>query len=163
GHWIEMRSVGQAQGALHELAKLLPDQAERILSSGETETVMVSQLQVGDRVLVRPGASVPADGRAVEGESAVIEGMMTVDSKPVSKDLGDAVIGGTVNQTGSLRVEVTKVGGDTALAGIMRLVEEAQQSKSRAQTLAQRAAFWLTIIAISAGILTLLGWTIFAK
>jgi P-type Cu2+ transporter len=163
GHWIEMRSVGQAQGALHELAKLLPDQAERILSSGETEIVPIDQLRIGDRVLIRPGASIPADGQVIEGESAVNEAMITGESKPVSKHSGDSVIGGTVNQTGSLRVEVMKIGGDTALAGIMRLVEDAQQSKSRAQTLAQRAAFWLTLIAISAGVLTLVGWTLIAR
>ncbi|MBZ0282269.1 MAG: copper-translocating P-type ATPase [Anaerolineae bacterium] len=163
GHWIEMRSVGQAQGALRELAKLLPDQAERLLSSGETEIVAVSDLNVGDRLLVRPGASVPADGQVVDGESSVNESMITGESKPVHKHPGAAVIGGTVNQSGSLRIEVQKVGGDTALAGIMRLVAEAQGSKSRAQTLAQRAAFWLTLIALGAGLLTLIGWTLLAR
>jgi len=163
GHWIEMRSVGQAQGALRELAKLLPDQAERLLPSGETEIVAVSALNVGDRLLVRPGASIPADGQVVEGESSVNESMITGESKPVHKHPGVAVIGGTVNQSGSLRIEVQKVGGDTALAGIMRLVAEAQGSKSRAQTLAQRAAFWLTLIALGAGLLTLIGWTLLAR
>lgn len=163
GHWIEMRSVGQAQGALRELAKLLPDQAERLLPSGETEIVPVADLKAGDRLLIRPGASIPADGQVVEGESSVNEAMITGESKPVHKHPGEGVIGGTVNQSGSLRVEVQKVGRDTALAGIMRLVEEAQGSKSHAQTLAQRAAFWLTLIAIGAGFLTLLGWTFFAR
>jgi P-type Cu2+ transporter len=158
GHWIELRSVGLAQGALRELAKLLPDQAERILPSGETETIPASQLQVGDKVLIRPGASIPADGQVGEGDSSVNESMITGESKPVHKHPGDLVIGGSVNQSGSLRVQITKVGGDTALAGIMRLVQEAQNSKSRAQTLAQRAAFYLTIIALAAGILTLIGW-----
>ncbi len=161
GHWMEMRSVGQAQRALNELAKLLPDEAERILPSGELETVAVSQLGVGDRVLVRPGGSIPVDGKVVDGDSKVNEAMLTGESRPVSKGPGDTVIGGAVNQTGSLRIDVTKVGDDTALAGIMRLVQEAQQSQSRSQTLAQRAAFWLTIIAIGAGLLTFVGWTIF--
>ncbi len=158
GHWIELRSVGQAQGALRELAKLLPDTAERILPSGATETVEASQLRAGDRVLIRPGASVPADGLVREGESSVNESMITGESRPVDKQSGDMVIGGTVNGAGSLRVEIQQVGENTALAGIMRLVEEAQKSQSRAQTLAQRAAFYLTVIAILAGILTLVGW-----
>lgn len=162
GHWIELRSVGQAQGALRELAKLLPDTAERILPSGEIETVEVRQLRAGDRVLVRPGASIPADGVVAEGESAVNEAMITGESRPIDKKPGDTVIGGSVNSSGSLRVEIQQVGEQTALAGIMRLVEEAQKSQSRAQTLAQRAAFYLTIIAIVAGVLTLIGWLVFA-
>ena len=161
GHWIELRSVGQAQGALRELAKLLPDTAERILPSGETQTIAISQLQAGDRVLIRPGASVPADGAVVEGESSVNEALITGESKPVHKRPGDTVIGGTANGSGSLRVEIQQVGESTTLAGIMRLVEDAQKSQSRAQTLAQRAAFYLTIIAIAAGLVTLVGWLIF--
>jgi P-type Cu2+ transporter len=163
GHWIELRSVGQAQGALRELAKLLPDQAERILPAGETEVVPVSQLHVGDRVLVRPGGSIPADGQVIDGRSDVNESMITGESKPVSKQPDDSVIGGTVNLSGSLRIEVTQVGESTALAGIMRLVQEAQQSKSYAQTLAQRAAFYLTLIAIGAGIITLIGWLLVTR
>lgn len=158
GHWIELRSVSQAQGALKELAKLLPDTAERILSSGETEKVAVSDLQAGDRVLVRPGGSIPADGVVAEGESQVSEAMITGESRPVDKKAGDKVIAGTVNGSGSLRIEIEQTGDDTALAGIMRLVEDAQKSQSRAQTLAQRAAFYLTIIAIGAGVLTFIGW-----
>ncbi|MCL4250377.1 MAG: copper-translocating P-type ATPase [Anaerolineae bacterium] len=161
GHWIELRSVGQAQGALRELAKLLPDTAERILPSGETETISIQQLEPGDRVLVRPGASIPADGIVHEGESSVNESMITGESRPVDKASGDRVVGGTVNGSGSLRVEIQQVGDQTALAGIMRLVEEAQKSQSRAQTLAQRAAFYLTIVAIGAGLLTFIGWMIF--
>ncbi|MBE2269887.1 MAG: heavy metal translocating P-type ATPase [Anaerolinea sp.] len=161
GHWIELRSVGQAQGALRELAKLLPDTAERLLPSGATETVNVSQLQVGDRLLIRPGASIPADGTVAEGESSINEAMITGESRPVDKKPGDGVIGGTVNGLGSLRVTVQQVGEGTALAGIMRLVEDAQKSQSRAQTLAQRAAFYLTIIALVAGVLTLIGWLVF--
>jgi Cu2+-exporting ATPase len=161
GHWIELRSVGQAQGALRELAKLLPDTAERLSPSGETETVSVSQLRVGDRLLIRPGASIPADGVVADGESSVNEAMITGESRTVHKQPGDAVIGGTVNGSGSLRVEVRQVGEGTALAGIMRLVEDAQRSQSRAQTLAQRAAFYLTIIALTAGALTFIGWLVF--
>ena len=160
GHWIELRSVGQAQGALRELAKLLPDTAERLLSSGETETVALASLSLGDRLLVRPGASIPADGKVVQGESDVNESMITGESRPVKKGVGDTVIAGTVNSAGSLRVEVSGVGESTALAGIMRLVADAQNSRSRAQTLAQRAAFYLTIIAIIAGVVTLLAWWI---
>jgi Cu2+-exporting ATPase len=162
GHWIELRSVNQAQGALRELAKLLPDTAERILASGETEVVNVDQLRPGDRVLIRPGASIPADGVVAEGESRVNEAAITGESRPVHKHPGDPVIAGTVNESGSLRVEVQQVGEGTALAGIMRLVEEAQKSQSRAQTLAQRAAFYLTVIAVIAGVITLVGWLIFA-
>jgi P-type Cu2+ transporter len=158
GHWIEMRSVGQAQGALNELAKLLPDEAERITASDDTETVSVSALHAGDRVLVRPGASIPADGEVSEGKSDVNEAMITSESRPVHKTPGDKVIGGTVNTGSALRVTITDVGEDTALAGIMRLVREAQQSKSRAQTLAHRAAFWLTIVAITAAAITFAGW-----
>ncbi|MDL1916419.1 heavy metal translocating P-type ATPase, partial [Anaerolineae bacterium CFX4] len=160
GHWIELRSVGQAQGALKELAKLLPDTAERILPSGQIETVAAADLRAGDRVLIRPGASIPADGVVAEGQSSVNESMLTGESMPVAKSAGDAVIGGTVNGSGALRVEIHKVGEGTALAGIMRLVEDAQKSQSRAQTLAQRAAFYLTLIAIGAGIVTLAGWLI---
>lgn len=162
GHWIELRSVGQAQGALRELAKLLPDQAERILPSGQTEIISSGSLQAGDRVLIRPGAGIPADGIVTEGESAVNESMITGESLPVEKKPGDSVIGGTVNGSGSLRVEIRQVGENTALAGIMRLVEDAQKSQSRAQTLAQRAAFYLTLIAIGAGMLTFIGWLAFA-
>jgi len=161
GHWIELRSVGQAQGALRELAKLLPDTAERLLPSGETEKVEVSQLKAGDRVLIRPGASIPADGVVAEGESSVNEAMITGESRPLDKKSGDTVIGGTVNGSGSLRVEIQQIGEGTALAGIMRLVDEAQKSQSRAQTLAQRAAFYLTIIAVVAAVLALVGWLVF--
>jgi Cu2+-exporting ATPase len=158
GHWIELRSVGQARGALRELAKLLPDTAERILPNGETEVVGVNALRARDRVLIRPGASIPADGIVVEGESSVNEAMITGESKPAHKHPGEQVIGGTVNGSGSLRVTLQQVGEGTALAGIMRLVEDAQKSQSRAQTLAQRAAYYLTIIAIGAGAITFVGW-----
>lgn len=160
GHWLEMRSVRQASGALNELAKLLPDEAERINADGSTTLVASSSLQVGDRLLIRPGASVPADGVVVEGNSDVTEAMITGESLPVSKVPGAKVIAGTVNGDGSLRVEVTAVGEATALSGIMRLVAEAQQSKSATQVLADRAAGWLFYVALAAAIVTALAWTV---
>lgn len=157
GHWIEMRSISQASGALKELAKLLPDMAVRI--NGERlEEVPVSGLRNGDLILIRPGQSVPADGVVREGASAVNEAMITGESRPVKKDSGATVIAGTVNGAGALRVAVTGTGERTAIAGIMRLVEQAQTSRSRAQALADRAAFWLTVIALGAGVVTLIVW-----
>ncbi|WP_404381692.1 heavy metal translocating P-type ATPase [Caenispirillum salinarum] len=158
GHWIEMRSVRQASGALDELAKLLPDTAERIGEGGRTEEVPVTELEKGDLVLVRPGASVPADGTVKDGESEVNEAMITGESKAVPKGPGDEVVGGTVNGDGSLRVEVGAVGEETALAGIMKLVEEAQRGKSRGQMLADRAAGLLFYIALGVAILAGIGW-----
>ncbi|HIQ01825.1 MAG TPA: heavy metal translocating P-type ATPase, partial [Anaerolineales bacterium] len=140
GHWIEMRSVRQASGALNELAKLMPDTAERILPDGTTEVVSSSSLKEGDLVLVRPGASIPADGVVVEGRSDVNQAMLTGESLPVPRGPGDEVIAGTINGDGSLRIRVTATGEATALAGIMRLVAQAQQSKSKTQLLADRAA-----------------------
>jgi len=160
GHWIEMRSVRQASSSLNELARLLPDTAERITADDEVKTVPVSQLETGDLLLIRPGESVPADGIVVEGESQVNEAMISGESKPVSKSPSDEVIAGTINQDGSLRVEVSAIGDDTALAGIMRLVEEAQSSKSRTQLLADRAAGWLFYVALGAAALTGVAWTI---
>ncbi|MGH7636919.1 MAG: HAD-IC family P-type ATPase, partial [Gemmatimonadaceae bacterium] len=157
GHWIEMRSISQAQGALKELAKLLPDTALRVHGS-HSEEVPVSQLREGDTVLVRPGARVPADGIVRSGESSVDESMLTGESRPVKKKPDDKVIAGTINAAGALRVEVTGTAEKTALAGIMRLVEQAQSSRSRAQALADRAAFLLTMIAIVAGVFTLAAW-----
>jgi len=157
GHWIEMRSVTQAQGALQELAKLLPNVAFRV-QGDEVVEVPIGSLTVGDAVLVRPGASVPADGTVVEGESEVNESMITGESRPMKKSQGERVIAGTVNGAGSLRVQVTGTGERTALAGIMRLVEQAQSSRSRAQALADRAAFWLTIAALAAGAVTFMAW-----
>lgn len=158
GHWLEMRSVRQASGALNELAKLMPDTAERVMAAGTIETVPATTLQMGDVVLVRPGGSVPADGEVVEGRSEVNEAMITGESKPVKKITGAKVIAGTVNGDGSLRVRVTATGEATALAGIMRLVNEAQQSKSATQVLADRAAGWLFYIALAVAVLTALGW-----
>jgi Cu2+-exporting ATPase len=160
GHWIEMRSVRQASRALDELAKLMPDTAERILPSGGTEEVPVSELETGDLVLVRPGASVPVDGEVEEGESDVNEAMITGESKPVEKGPGDEVIAGTINGAGSLRVRVTATGEETALAGIMRLVKEAQQSKSETQLLADKAAGWLFYVALGVAVVTAIAWTV---
>lgn len=159
GHWIEMRSIDRAQGALAELARLLPDTAERI-ANGKPEVVRLAELAVGDVVLVRPGARVPGDGHVVDGESHVNESMLTGESKPVSKQSGSEVVAGTVNEEGALRVEIAKTGEDTALFGIMKLVEDAQASKSRAQFIADRAAMALTYVAIAAGVGTAIGWTV---
>jgi P-type Cu2+ transporter len=160
GHWLEMRSVRQASGALNELAKLMPDTAERIQHGDETETVPASALTHGDLVLVRPGASIPADGEVVEGHSNVNESMITGESAPVHKMSPLKVIAGTINGEGSLRVRVTATGNETALAGIMRLVEQAQQSKSKTQVLADKAAGWLFYIALATALLTAIAWTI---
>lgn len=156
GHWMEMRSVSSAQGALNELAKLLPDTAEL----ENNEVIPVKDLKVGNIVLVRPGAKIPADGIVIDGSSSVNESMITGESKLVQKNLDDEVIAGTVNGNGSLKLRVSKIGENTALAGITRLVAEAQSSRSKAQVLADKAAFYLTIIALLAGIITLVVWLI---
>jgi Cu2+-exporting ATPase len=158
GHWLEMRSVRQASGALNELAKLMPDAAERLLPDGSAENVPTSALLTGDLVLVRPGASIPADGEVVEGDSNVNESMISGESRPVNKHPGANVIAGTINGDGSLRVRVIATGDQTALAGIMRLVEQAQQSKSPTQVIADRAAGWLFYIALIVAALTAIGW-----
>lgn len=157
GHWIEMKSISQAQGAVKELAKLLPSTAVRVVGNG-TEDVPISELKEKDIVLIRPGASIPADGIVRDGKSDVNEAMITGESQPVQKTVDARVIAGAVNGAGSLRVEVTGTGDRTALAGIMRLVADAQSSRSHAQALADRAAFALTIVAIVAAVLTLIGW-----
>src|SRR6266498_243957 len=158
GHWLEMRSVRQASGALNELAKLMPDTAELISADGNTKSVAVSTLKTNDVLLVRPGASIPADGQVVDGESSVNESMVTGESKPVDKGIDSKVIAGTINGDGSLRVRVTANGDKTALAGIMRLVEQAQQSKSKTQLLADQAAGWLFYIALAVATLTAIAW-----
>jgi P-type Cu2+ transporter len=163
GHWLEMRSISQAQGAQAELAKLLPNTATRVVVEGgveRLEDVPISRLGESDLVLVRPGAGIPADGVVEEGTTEVNEAMITGESRPVSKKPGDRVIAGTVNGSGSLRIRVTGTGERTTLAGIMRLVEQAQGSRSRAQALADRAAFWLTVAALVSGAVTLIAWLI---
>jgi Cu2+-exporting ATPase len=159
GHWLEMASVAKAENALDAIAKLLPDKADKLVH-GKPKQVLVSELKVGDLVLVRPGSRIAVDGVIVEGSSSVDEAAITGESKPVDKSAGDEAIAGTSNQDGSLTVKVTKIGQDTALAGIMRLVAEAQNSKSNVQVLADKAAFYLTIIAIVTSIITFLFWLI---
>ena len=158
GHWLEMKAIGQAQGALAALAELLPDDAERVTSSGDVETVPISALAPGDVVLVRSGGRVPADGEIVEGDAELDESMVTGESRPVPKTVGDRVVAGTVSTDSAIRVRVGAVGDDTALAGIQRLVAEAQESKSRAQALADRAAALLFYVATASGIATFVTW-----
>lgn len=157
GHWIEMRAVSGAQGALKELSKLLPDTAE-VIRGGKTEIIPLSELKKGDVVFVKPGGRIPADGIVKDGMSDVNESVATGESKPVSKKVGSAVIAGTTNEDGSLKIMVTKIGDETFLAGVMRLVAEAQSSKSRLQILSDRAAYYLTIIAVVTGGATLATW-----
>jgi Cu2+-exporting ATPase len=156
---MEMRAIGQARGALAALAELLPDEAERVVEGG-TEMVSIGDLSPGDVVLVRPGARVPADGSIVEGAAELHESMITGESRPVSKAVDDTVVAGTVATDSSIRVRVEAVGDDTALAGIQRLVAMAQQSRSRAQVLADRAAAILFYVAVGAAVLTVVGWLI---
>lgn len=160
GHWLEMRSIRQASGALNELSKLMPDTAERVRADGSTEIVAVHTIMKGDLLLVRPGASFPADGEIVEGRSSINEAMITGESRPVKKETGSKVIAGTINGDGSLRVRIIATGDQTAIAGIMRLVEQAQKSKSNTQVLADRAAGWLFYIALAVAALTAMGWGI---
>ncbi|MDP3900603.1 MAG: copper-translocating P-type ATPase [bacterium] len=157
GHWLEMRAVSGAQGALKELSKLLPDTAE-VIRHGKTEIIPLAELREGDMVLVKPGTKIPADGTIVDGESDVNEAMVTGESKPVAKQKNDAVIAGTINGDGALKIKVAGIGEKTFLAGVMRLVAEAQASKSRLQMLSDRAALYLTIIAVTGGIITLVAW-----
>lgn len=158
GHWMEMRSRRGSSDALNALLRLAPTQANVIGPDGLVQTVPVEQVQVGDRLLLRPGEKVPVDGQVTEGESAIDESMVTGESLPVSKKPGDEVIGGTVNGTGSLRFTATRVGRETALAQIVQLVQVAQNSKAPAQRLADAAAEWLVLAAVSAGLLTFLIW-----
>ncbi len=158
GHWMEMRSRRGSSDALNALLRLAPSQANVIGPDGEVRTVPVEQVHVGDLLLLRPGEKVPVDGLVTEGESAVDESMVTGESIPVEKHVGDEVIGGTVNGSGSLRFKATKVGSETALAQIVQLVAIAQNSKAPAQRLADQAAEWLVLAAVSAGVLTFLVW-----
>jgi Cu2+-exporting ATPase len=157
GHWQEMRAIGQAQGALDALAELLPDEAERV-DGDAVETVPITTLEVDDVVLVRPGGRVPADGEIVDGSAEVDESTVTGESRPVARGDGDRVVAGTVSTDSSIRVRVTAVGADTALAGIQRMVAEAQSSRSRAQALADRFAAALFYVAAGAGIVTFVAW-----
>jgi P-type Cu2+ transporter len=157
GHWMEMRALGQASSALEALASLLPDVAERVTDAG-VEVVQVDALRAGDVVLVRPGGRVPADGVILEGEAAFDESMITGESRPVTRSVGDRVVGGTVSTDSAVRVRITAVGEETTLAGIRRLVEEAQASRSRAQALADRAAALLFSVALASAVVTVVAW-----
>ena len=157
GHWMEMRAIGQARGALAALAELLPDEAERVVD-GATETVTIADLEVGDVVLVRPGGRVPADGLISQGSAEIDESMVTGESRPVSKSEGDEVVAGTIATDSAIRIQVTAMGDDTALAGIQRLVAAAQRSRSRAQVLADRAAALLFYVAVGAAVVTVIAW-----
>jgi Cu2+-exporting ATPase len=159
GHWIEMRSVMGASKALEELAKLMPQTAHRLTESGDTEEVPLDALEHGDRVLIRPGEKIPADGEVVEGNSSVNEAMLTGESVPVPKEEGNEVIGGSINGEGSLTVEVQKTGEEGYLSQVIDMVQEAQETKSKTQDLANRAAVWLTAIALGGGALTMFVWS----
>nr|WP_089301076.1 heavy metal translocating P-type ATPase [Haloechinothrix alba] len=160
GHWMEMRAIGQARGALAALAELLPDEAERETSAGHLETVRISELGVGDVVLVRPGGRVPADGTIVRGQADLDESMITGESNPVTRSESEQVIAASVSTDSSIRVRVDAVGADTALAGIQRLVAEAQESRSHTQVLADRAAALLFYIAVAVAVLTVATWAL---
>jgi len=163
GHWLEMKSVMGASRALESLARLMPSDAHVIMPDGTVMDHPVAHLAAGDRVLVKPGEKIPVDGRVEDGTSSVNEAMLTGESRPVDKKPGDAVIGGAINGEGALTVVIEKVGSDTYLAQVIDLVRHAQESRSRTQALADRAAFWLTIIALSAGMLTLVSWLLLGK
>jgi len=157
GHWMEMRAVTGAKSALRELSRLLPDTAE-VIKAGKTVEVPINELKIGDVMLIKPGGKIPADGVVESGESDVDESIVTGESKPVHKKAGAEAIAGTIVGDGSLKVKVTKIGEDTFLAGVMRLVAEAEASKSRLQMLSDRAAYYLTIIAVVVGGITLATW-----
>jgi Cu2+-exporting ATPase len=158
GHWIEMKSVMGASRALEELVKLMPSEAHKLMEDGQIQDVPLDVLRSGDRVLIKPGEKIPADGNVIDGETSVNEAMITGESKPVSKKVGNKVIGGAINGEGSITVVVKKTGKDSFLSQVIDLVRQAQESKSKTQDLANKAAFWLTMIAISAGALTMFVW-----
>jgi P-type Cu2+ transporter len=158
GHWLEMRSVMGASQALEKLAQLLPSQAHLVVEEGKTSDVPVEELAPGDVVLVKPGEKVPVDGTVLRGETSVDESMLTGESRPVFKGVGAAVIGGSVNAEGAIEIRIEKTGADTYLSQVIDLVRGAQESRSRTQDLADRAAFWLTVIAVTAGVSTLVVW-----
>jgi Cu2+-exporting ATPase len=160
GHWQEMKALGQAQDAVAALAELLPDEAERVLDDGSVEPVAIDSLQAGDVVLVRSGARVPADGEIMDGSAELDESMITGESKPVAKDIGDRVVAGTVSTDSAIRVRIDAVGEETTLAGIQRLVAEAQESQSRTQVLADRAAALLFYVAAGAAVITAVVWSL---
>lgn len=162
GHWVEMRSVRGASRALEEMARLMPSEAHLLGPDGSARDVPLQDLRAGDRVLVKPGEKVPADGDVIAGESSVNEAMLTGESRPVPKGPGSKVIGGSVNGEGSLSVDIKKTGRESYLAQVIELVRQAQESRSRTQDLSNRAALWLTLIAIGVGSLTLFVWLAFS-
>ena len=161
GHWIEMKSVMGASKALEELAKLMPSDAHKLMPNGSVKDVPLSELVVGDKVLIKPGEKIPADGIIVEGESSVNEAMLTGEATPVAKKTDGKVIGGSINGEGSLTIEVKGTGKDSFLSQVIDLVKQAQESKSKTQDLANTAAKWLTIVALSGGVITFLLWLLF--
>ena len=161
GHWIEMKSVMGASKALEELAKLMPDEAHKIDDDGNVTDVPVSELKHEAKLLIKPGEKIPADGKIFEGKTSINESMITGESKPVSKSEGDTVVGGSINGEGSIKIEVEKIGDETFLSQVVKMVKEAQESKSKTQNFANKAAFWLTIVAISAGAITMFVWLVF--
>ncbi|WP_026956678.1 copper-translocating P-type ATPase [Algoriphagus vanfongensis] len=163
GHWIEMKSVMGASNALQELAKMMPSEARRIKENGESEDVPIAELKFGDKILVRPGEKIPADGQILEGNSHVNESMLTGESKPVAKQKDDEVIGGSVNDNGALKIIVKHTGEESYLSKVIGLVTEAQKTKSNTQNLADKAAGWLFYIALAAGIITLVVWLSLGK
>jgi len=158
GHWIEMKSILSASSAPEELARLMPSEAHKLSSTGEVKDVPLEKLLVGDRVIVKPGEKIPADGGVVEGETSVNESMLTGESQPVYKKADSMVIGGSINGEGSVTIEVKKTGADSYLSQVIELVKQAQESKSKTQNLASRAAQWLTILALGGGAITLVLW-----
>jgi P-type Cu2+ transporter len=160
GHWLEMKSIMGASGALESLVRLLPTEAHRVKPDGTTEDVPVDDLKPGDRVLVKPGEKVPTDGLIIEGTSSLNEAMLTGESKPVTKGEEQEVIGGSINGEGALILEIRKTGAETYLSQVIDMVRQAQASRSRSQDLANRAAQWLTYIALSVGTLALVAWLV---
>ncbi|MCK4777194.1 MAG: cadmium-translocating P-type ATPase [Actinomycetia bacterium] len=158
GHWMEMKSVMGASRALEELARLMPSDAHLLMPDGGIKDIPLSELRVGNKVLIKPGEKIPADGRVVDGQTAINESMLTGESKPINKKIDSKVIGGSINGEGSITIEVEKTGKDSFLSQVIELVKEAQESKSKTQDLANRAALWLTLIAIAGGTLTFLIW-----
>jgi Cu2+-exporting ATPase len=163
GHWIEMRSVMGAGAALERLAALIPDTAHLLNSDGSTRDIAVAALKGGEQLLIKPGERVPADGVIIKGQTSANESMLTGESKPVAKAEGDAVIGGAINGEGAIVVDVRHTGADSFLSGVIKLVQDAQASKSRTQDIANRAAFWLTVIALSVSVVTLIAWLFFSR
>lgn len=163
GHWIEMKSVMGASRALDELVKLMPEEAHRITNNGEITDIPVKQLNSGDAVLVKPGEKIPIDGLVYDGRSAVNESMITGESAPVEKEKGDEIVGGSINGEGILKFNVSRVGEETFLSQVLKLVREAQDSKSNTQRLADKAAKWLFYIAVIVGTLTFLAWMIISQ